>query len=192
MLTSLLPDPWLGFSLHQWGILLSGIIAGLIAVFGVVITLVVQWKVFRGQLAAQSATLETQLNAQRDADVRDRIANLLERADRAAELFPTWNQYRRPDQHASTEERTRSIGHLEALRSLARDTRHHAQYLELTASQNTGKAAGALSSYIEAFATETDGIWAMAAGGTAEQRRSDEIVTTVNQLRHALLVSAPA
>lgn len=191
MLTSQLPDPWLGFSHHQWGILVSGIIAGLIAVVGVVVTLVVQWRVFRGQLAAQSDALETQLHAQRDADVRDRIANLLERADRAVELFPTWNQYRRPDQNASTEQQARSVGHLEALRSLARDTRHHAQYLELTASQNTGKAAGALSSHIEAFPTETDEIWAMAAGGTPEQRRSDEIVATAKQLRHALLASAP-
>ncbi|MCX2746882.1 hypothetical protein OOZ51_03520 [Arthrobacter sp. MI7-26] len=191
MLTSQLPDPWLGFSHHQWGILLSGIIAGLIAVAGVAVTLAVQWHVFRAQLAAQSATVETQLNAQRDADVRDRIANLLERADRAVDLFPTWNQHRRPDQYASTEEQARSTGHLEALRSLGRDTRHHAQYIELTASQNTAKAAEVLSNHIEAFASETDWIWAMGAGGMQEQKRSDEIVATAKQLRHALLDSAP-
>lgn len=192
MLTSQFPDPWLGFSHHQWGILLSGIIAGLIAVIGVAGTLAVQWHVFRAQLAAQSVALETQLGAQRDADVRDRIANLLERTDRAVELFLTWNQYRRPDQYAPTEEQTGSAGHLETLRSLGRDSRHHAQYLALTASQNVGTAATALSNHIAAFSFETDEIWAMGAGGASEQQHSDEIVATAKQLRHALLECAPS
>lgn len=71
MMTDFLPDPFLWFSHHQWGALLSGflgaILSGLIAVGVLIWTLKTQQKQFRAQLTAQSAALDAQLKAQSDA-----------------------------------------------------------------------------------------------------------------------------
>jgi hypothetical protein len=126
---------------------------------------------------------------QRRRDTNERVASMLTLADRARDKFDEWRSYRRPDQHATPDEQAKAVAHLDGLRELARDTRHHAQYLALASEPEVSGAAESLASVIANLPSHTHDIWAT-ADGQDKEARSDAQRHSLNRARHALLQAA--